>query len=78
MLIFRGILLFFILWGGVLFPLICTFVIWHKEQRLVLFSIDTNLSRSTPLEVQLWAYRKRFVRISMLCTAAFAASIIFE
>ncbi len=60
----KVVFLFLILLGGVLFPLVCTAILWNKEKRLQIFVYETNNHRSE-LETQLWNKCKIFSKLGI-------------
>jgi len=65
----QAVCLFLILWGAVLYPLICTWELWRSEQRLIVFVGDMGQARISELEDRLWAKTKKVARVSVWACA---------
>ena len=62
--------LFLILWGAVLYPLVCTWALWRRERRLLVFVMDMGQERRSELEERLWAKSKRMSYVSVWACVA--------
>lgn len=62
---------FLILWGSVICPLICTWLLWRNEGRMMIFVMDMSQPRKSELENSLWIKAKR-----MANTAAWSCALL--
>lgn len=57
--------LFLILWGAVFYPLVCAWVLWRRERRLMIFVTDMGQARKSEFEDRLWIKTKKMSRVSV-------------
>lgn len=70
----QALCLALILWGAVLYPLICTWELWRIERRLIIFVAAMRQVRRSELEDRLWAKANKAAHASVLACGVLAVA----